>query len=330
MPAFLPPLFALLAALGVSQHGIVNGEAEPDMEPVVGLGASFGNYVFSACTGTLITPELVLTAGHCGADLPLEAVVELGSAFFGPSVDAPTLEVGFSDMIQHAGYVPLESGPGGTDYGENDISVLVLEEAVTAVEPALLRRTEMTDDDLGHELLSVGFGTINGAGDGGGEKRSAVITVDQLWQQFLITDSSTNPNDANICGGDSGGPQLDVQEGRLVQWSVHSWGDSNCLVSSGSTRTDLLYDWILDRVEDVHDSRDLCEINGFYDDGYCDVECVEEDPDCVEEEEPTPEPEGDDDDDDDDGAGCSDCSSGSGSLSVLPLLLLPALRRRRA
>ena len=330
MPGIPASFAAVLLAAGMSQHGIVNGSEEPGMEPVVGLGADIFGYVVSACTGTLITPEVVLTAGHCGADLDLDLVVELGAAFFGPSVDAPDRMVGFSNLIQHPDYEELVSGPGGTDYGANDISVLILAEAVDDVEPALLRRTEITEDELGVELLSVGFGTTDGGGNGGGVKRSAVVTLDQIWQQFLITDSSTNPNNANICGGDSGGPQLFVEEGRLVEWAVHSWGDANCLVSSGSTRTDLLYDWILDQVEDVHGSRDLCAINGFYDDGYCDAECLDEDPDCVEEEEPTPEPEADDDDDDDTGTGCTGCGDGGGSVALLPLLLLPGLRRRRA
>jgi hypothetical protein len=297
------------------------------MEPVVALGAEIGPYLFSACTGTLITPELILTAGHCAADIPLETVVALGSAFFGPTIDEPTLVVGFSDLFAHPEYEELVSGPDGTDYGANDVSILVLAEPVTTVEPALVRRSEVTDDDLGTELLSVGFGAINGDGDGSGTKRSAVITVDQLFQQFLITDSVTNPNDANICGGDSGGPQLLVEEGRLVEWSVHSWGDANCTITSGSTRTDLLYDWILDQVEAVHDSRDLCAINGFYDDDYCDAECLDVDPDCVEDEPPAEDD--DDDDDDDGGAACSGCEGGSAAL--LPLVLLPALglRRRR-
>ena len=329
MPSAIPLLAPLLLVLGVSQHGIVNGQEEPEMEPVVALGAELGQLLFSACTGTLITSELILTAGHCAADIPLETVVALGSAFFGPSIEEPTLVVGFSDLLAHPDYEELTSGPDGTDYGANDVSILVLAEPVTTVEPALVRRTEVTEEELGVELLSVGFGTTGGDGEGSGVKRSAVITVDQLFQQFLITDSVTNPNDANICGGDSGGPQLLVEEGRLVEWSVHSWGDANCTITSGSTRTDLMYDWILDQVEEVHGSRDLCAINDFYDDGYCDAECLDVDPDCVEDE-PSDDDDGKDDDDDDHsrGAACSDCSGG-GSVALLPLLLLPTLRRRR-
>jgi hypothetical protein len=323
------PLVALLCG-GTSQHGIVNGQAEDGAEPVVALGAHLGEYVFSACTGTLIAPRVVLTAAHCGADLPLEAVVELGQAFFGPSINAPTHEIGFTDLVVHPDYVELVSEPGQpTQYGDNDVSVLILAEAVTDVEPALLRRNELTDDDLETELLSVGFGTTSGDGEGGGEKRSAILTVDQLWQHFILSDSVTNPNSANICGGDSGGPMLLVEEGRLVEWAVHSWGDANCTTRSGSSRTDLLYEWILDQVEAVHDSRDLCEINGFYEDGWCDAECLEIDPDCVE---PKPEDDADsagDDDDDGGGAACSGCERGDGSMALLPLLVLPVLLRRR-
>lgn len=323
-----PLLAVVLAASGTTSLPIVNGAAELGMDPVVGLGAIFGDNAFSACTGTLITPQLVLTAGHCGAGLDIELIVALGSAFFGDSVGDAFLQVGFTNLVQHPGYEELVSGPDGTEsYGEHDVSVLTLADEVTEVEPALLRRRALTSDDLGAEILSVGFGTTDGDGSGGGQKRSAVLTVDQLWQQFIISDSATNANGANICGGDSGGPQFEVTDGRLVEWAVHSWGDGACLYTSGSTRVDEdhEYEWILDQVEDVHGSRDLCEINGFYDDGWCDEDCPAVDGDCV---------EGDDDDDtadEDDGrsAGCSSCDSGGGAVALLPLLAAPLLRRRR-
>jgi len=325
-------LSAVVLAAGTASFPIVNGQPEPGMDPVVGLGAVFGDQVFSACTGTLITPTLVLTAGHCGAGLDLELVVALGSAFFGPSVAEPFLTVGFTNLVAHPGYEELVSGPGGTEsYGLHDVSVLTLADEVTEVEPALLRRAPLTDDDLGAEILSVGFGVTDGEGNGGGTKRSAVLTVDQLWQQFVLSDSVTNENGANICSGDSGGPQFEVTEGRLVQWAVHSWGDGGCLVTSGSTRvdTEFEYDWILDQVEAEHGTRDLCAINGFYDDGWCDADCLELDGDCVEGDDDDSAAD-DDDDDDDGGSGCSSgCASGSGTIALLPLLALPALRRRR-
>ena len=326
----------LILAAGMSQFGIVNGSPEPDMEPVVALGARLGNFAFSACTATLITPEVLLTAAHCGDDYPLETVIALGAAFFGPSVDEAYLEVGLSNLVVHPDYEELVNTPTGPSYGSHDISVITLDEAVTTVAPALLRRQELVSSDEGTELLSVGFGITGIGADDGGIKRSAPVLVDQLWQGFILSRNADNPNEANICSGDSGGPMLEVTDGRLIEWAVHSWGDQNCAQRSGSTRTDMLYEWIMDQVEGVHGSRDLCEINGFYDDGWCDLDCPEEDVDCL------PPEESDDDDsaaeagDDDDstdlgepsGDGCSDCGSG-GSLALVGLVLAPWRRRRR-
>jgi hypothetical protein len=328
------PIAALpiLLAAGVSQFGIVNGSLEPGMEPVVALGASLGEYSFSACTATLITPEVLLTAAHCGNDYPLEAVIAFGAAFFGPDMDSIELEVGLSNLVVHPDYDPLENTPTGTHYGSHDISVITLEEPVTTITPALLRRNELTLEDEGRELVSVGFGITGPSADDGGIKRSATLLVDQLWQGFVLSRNAANPNEANICSGDSGGPMFEVTDGRLIEWAVHSWGDQGCAQRSGSTRVDMLYEWILDQVEDVHGSRDLCAINGFYGDGWCDVDCPEEDVDCLPPEEAddddsAAEPIAEDPPGEDGGEGCSDCGSG-GSVALVGLVLAPWRRRR--
>ena len=261
---------------------IVNGDTEEGFPSVVALGAEFGTTTYSACSGNLITPLVVLSAGHCGEGIPLDLVVSMGKAYFGTDVNDPDHSVGFADLVTHPDYEPLESSGTSQDLGANDIGILVLaEEAPVAATP--IRFDEVTEKSIGIEMLSVGFGVTSAAGYGSGTKRSAVLTLDNLQEMFLISYSDTNKNDANICSGDSGGPQFVLEEdGTWVQWAVHSWGDQNCSYSSGSTRTDLVGEWILDQVEDVHGSRDLCLINGLYEDGVCDERCDEIDPDCIE------------------------------------------------
>ncbi len=318
-------------------HPIVNGAEEPGFPSTVSMGGEIGGYIMSMCTGNLITPEVVLCAGHCGDGIPIELVLALGQAYFGPAIDTPDEAIGFVDFEVHPDYVPLEPGLGGT-LGEFDLSVFVLAEPAAA-EPTWFNREPITDDDLGRDMMSVGFGVTGPEGDGSGTKRSALLTLDEYDDNFLISDSSSNPDGANVCSGDSGGPQFfEHENGRWIEAAVHSWADQYCEISSGSTRTDIAAEWILDWVEEVHGSRDVCEINGWYDDGICDDYCDEEDPDCVEEADDDDSAAGDDDDDvdseldddDDDEGGC-ECSAsrpGRGGV-VLALALLAALRRRR-
>ena len=304
---------------------IVNGQLEPGFPAVVSLGADFGN-PFSACTGTLITHRVVLTAAHCGGDLPVALITSIGQAFIGADLQNIDQQYGFSDYIGHAGYTEIVNGPNGT-LGANDIGVGILD-APADVEPIWFNTEALGNGERDTELLSVGFGSTGDDADPAGVKRSAIVTIDGFDgddDQFIISANSTNPGEANICSGDSGGPQLfQRDDGRWEVWGVHSWGDANCTQRSGSTRTDLFADWILDRVEEVHGTRDLCEANGKYDDGTCDAYCDLEDPDCV-------IPDGDDDDDDTAGAGCEGgCSaSANGGPSWLGLALLPLVLRRR-
>ncbi len=258
---------------------IVNGEVEEAFPQTVGLGA----FNVTACTGSLITPKMVLSAGHCGVDIPLELVVSLGSAYFGTTPQDAIAEVGFANMVVHPDYLPLNSGVMGS-LPAYDIAVLELDqEAPDDLQPIWFRTKQMRQKDVGAEVVSVGFGITDASGAGGGTKRSATLTVDSYDDQFLLSYSSTNENNANICSGDSGGPQyhFNGERGLWDQWAVHSWGDSNCVSQSGSTRTDLVSDWLLEQIEAVHGTTDRCEINGHYDDGVCDDFCETLDPDCM-------------------------------------------------
>ena len=278
-------LLALFSPPAAHAQGIVNGVEEDAFPAAVGLGVDLGEYKLSACSGSLITPQVVLTAAHCGGDYPLELVLQVGVAFFGSNVESADRVVGFSDLVVHPDYEPLEEGGvhPGEDYwdrlGKNDVALLVLEEAVD-VQPVWFRTDSLDEAALDEEVTSVGFGVTSASGSGAGVKRSAPLIVDTVSEMFLISYSATNTSNANVCSGDSGGPQYHYQGKEWTQWAVHSWADQSCSSMSGSTRTDNVSEWILDTLEEIHGSRDRCEIWDIYDDGECDEDCDEPDPDC--------------------------------------------------
>ena len=236
---------------------IINGAVEAGFEETVGLGVALGDEALLVCTGTLITPRMILSAAHCGDKYPIEAIVAVGSAFFGTDSAAPDAVLRFEDAALHPDYVRLENG---VTLGENDIAVLILEEDAP-FEPAWLPREALTEEGtVGETVVSVGFG-LNESGRSDGQKRSAELTVDSLDEVFLRSRVLTNPERASICSGDSGGPQFFLDDaGRHVVWGVHSWADVNCRTESGSTRVDVdgVSQWLLDQVEATHGTTDLC------------------------------------------------------------------------
>ena len=316
VPAVIVPLLLSSAALS---NPIVNWEREDGFESAVSLGAEFHGEAFSACSGNLITSRIVLSAAHCSADLPTSVLLDMGRVFFGDDVNDADHVMELESVTVHPDYVALESGTSNT--GEYDLGVIVLTEDAP-IRPTPIRRELWSREELPADIVSVGFGTTNGAtGRGSGKKRSADLTVDDMDRMFLYSHSDTNPDNAQICSGDSGGPQFQWWEDQWFQVAVHSWGDGDCEVLSGSTRVDKNEEWILDQIEETHGTRDWCDAAGLYGDGACDDFCEEVDPDCIED---TGVEDGGA------GLGCG-CAQAPGPIQSAPwlLALLGLVRRRR-
>lgn len=288
----------LLAGLAFAQEApeadpawsqIVNGKTEKGFQSAVGIGFMAGDIRYQSCSASLIAPRILLTAGHCTAEfvaqsgLSEDQLVEFGAAFFGPTVATAKEIVGFESVHVHPKYMN-----SGVEI-RNDIQVIVLD--ADANQPATWFQSEPLDRDLavGQDVVSVGYGiTSSGADNSSGVKRSATLVVSDIDDQFLYSFASGNVNKANVCSGDSGGPQYHRDEnGNYLQWAIHSFVFSMsgnqpdpCLVASGSTRTDAFADFIFKQVEDVYGTTDRCEINSNYGDRVCDADCANPDPDC--------------------------------------------------
>jgi hypothetical protein len=312
-------------AASASPPPVVNGAPEPAFPTVVSLGADIFGDRLSLCTGNLITARIILTAAHCTDFIPAELLVAAGRAYVGPDIWNAEYELPLVDRFVHPDYVELDADVG--ELGEFDISLVVLE-ADAPIRPMWMRLEPLDDSLLETEMVSIGFGLDED--DVSGVKRSAVLTLDELDDMFLISRSGTNPDGATICSGDSGGPQVAMVDGEWEQWGVHSWGDARCRMTSGSQRVDIALEWVLDGVEQVHGTRDLCVANGWAGDGTCDERCETYgaiDPDCV----PPQDETGSDGEggNTDQKGGCAVVSSGALAVTGCLGLLAVAGRRRR-
>jgi secreted trypsin-like serine protease len=306
---------------------IVNGSEEDEFPSAVAIGAEVFGQRMSTCSASLITPRILLTAAHCSEELlaqyglPSSIFIEAGRAFFGTNVNSSeTLAIRFTDVIPHPNY-----GTGMMGTPQYDIEVIVLAEDAP-VEPTWFA-TELNEEMLvGERVTSVGYGiTSASTQSGSGIKRSAKLVIDELMDQFLVSQTSTNRDGANVCSGDSGGPQYHREEdGRWIQWAVHSWADQTCSFMSGSTRTDVDVEWLMQEIEAVHGSRDFCEISGYYGDGTCDEFCDQVDADCLD------DPTGGGGAGGEGAGGCACNGSGTTPLAALLPLALLTLRRRRS
>ena len=247
------PLAALAAIIGllviVPSSAIAITDGTPDTSnryPFVGLLAfrdADGEYMHR-CSGTLLTPTVVLTASHCTDGT---SVVHAYFSFQVPD-DFRENPVG---VLGTPHTNPLYN-PKTLD---NDASVVVLSTPVSlGTYPVLPHEGLLSELKAAHEIqddvfANVGYGVLNGS------PPPILLDNEDRWYSTSPYGGLTQNNlhlhgnhqatgQGGTCFGDSGGPHF--WEDSLILVSVTSWGDAICHSLDMTQRTDIpsVLDWL--------------------------------------------------------------------------------------
>jgi hypothetical protein len=217
-----------------------------------------GNY-YIYCTGTLIedndggASNIFLTAAHC---IPPEEVEGEGTQMwvsFDPAIDidpeSDAVDVFTTTLYEGTAFAHESFACCGAN-DTFDVAVVVLEEEVAGITPAVIAEegllSSMSEQELrAATFVTAGYGTVREDKTGGfapfffdGDRRwveQFALSLNKAW--FTL---SMNPSTGagGTCYGDSGGPHFLVTQDGLILVSLTVTGDIPCRATDKTYRID--------------------------------------------------------------------------------------------
>ena len=228
--------------------GQPDGDGHPNVGAMIVLEPNGIKYLY--CSGTLIAPDVFLTAAHCTAAAaayeadPHDVYVTFDSVWD----DEATL---------HRGTYRLNPNYGHDMHDLHDVAVIILDEPIPSTEedpdhgidpaalpPEGLLADMKKDKELkGQQFVTVGYGTLRDDKTGGphalgdyGERFYAEQTFLALKPYWLQISMNPSTGSGGTCYGDSGGPHFLGDSDMVVSLTVT--GDAWCRATDVTYRLD--------------------------------------------------------------------------------------------
>jgi V8-like Glu-specific endopeptidase len=187
----------------------------------------YSNY----CTGTLVTPDRVLTAAHCLLD-PWGVRKDPADVFFlvGRDAAAPDHVFAVEALYVHPDY---------SEDAAHDIGLLVLFEkatvAVADLEPIAVNTYALNDDFVDSIVENGGYGSTHDNAQNTLRWWTTEPVVEISDGEYVVYGNGWS----SVCYGDSGGPSLYMfGDGDVRLVGTVSWGDPSCVDYDHFARVD--------------------------------------------------------------------------------------------